>query len=214
MKLIKKLLPILIIIISFILGLYFYAQAPDLIVSHWNAQGQADGYMGKFWGIFLLPITQIILYLLLIIVPLIDPKRENIQKFRGYYDNFIILFMAYMLGVFGFTLAWNFGHQISIISFMVISFAILFYYLGCLLEKAEPNWSIGIRTAWTMESPTVWKKTHTLGGKLYKIIALISLLSLLIPKISFIVTIGGILLVSFYLVIYSYVAFRNERRKT
>jgi len=41
-----------IILLSFIIGIYFYPQIPEKMASHWNAQGQVDGYMSKFWDYF------------------------------------------------------------------------------------------------------------------------------------------------------------------
>ena len=35
--------------------------------------------------------------------------------------------------------------------------------LGFLLERTRPNWFIGIRTPWTLTSPTVWARTHRLA---------------------------------------------------
>jgi len=72
-----------IILISFIVGFYFYSQMPEKIVMHWNAEGQANGYMPKFFGLFLMPFIFIIVGLLFIAIPSIDPWKENIEKFRN-----------------------------------------------------------------------------------------------------------------------------------
>ncbi len=45
------------VLIAFVLGIVFYPQVPDQIASHWNARGEVDGYMGKFWGVFLAPFV-------------------------------------------------------------------------------------------------------------------------------------------------------------
>jgi len=55
MKLIRLAI-IAVLIITIILTLAMYPAAPDRVVSHWNAAGQADGHMSKFWGLFLIPI--------------------------------------------------------------------------------------------------------------------------------------------------------------
>jgi uncharacterized membrane protein len=44
-----------IILISFAIGAYLYPQMPELMPSHWNGRGDVDGYMPKFWGLFLMP---------------------------------------------------------------------------------------------------------------------------------------------------------------
>ncbi|OFV67980.1 MAG: membrane protein containing DUF1648 [Candidatus Syntrophoarchaeum caldarius] len=51
-----------IILFSFIVGIYFYPQMPEQMASHWNAQGQMDGYMSKFWGLFLMPLISVALF--------------------------------------------------------------------------------------------------------------------------------------------------------
>ncbi|MGC9104795.1 MAG: DUF1648 domain-containing protein, partial [Candidatus Methanodesulfokora sp.] len=38
-----------IILLSFVVSIYFYPQMPEEMASHWNAQGQVDGYLSKFW---------------------------------------------------------------------------------------------------------------------------------------------------------------------
>jgi len=70
-----------IILVSFIISIYFYPHMPEKIASHWNAQGQVDGYISKFWGLFLIPFVLVGLALLFIAIPRIDPLKANIEKF-------------------------------------------------------------------------------------------------------------------------------------
>ena len=60
------------------------------VVSGVLSKGQVDGYMSKFWGIFLLPLVLVGVALLFMVIPKIDPLKANIEKFRKYYDGFII----------------------------------------------------------------------------------------------------------------------------
>ncbi|MBI5733502.1 MAG: SdpI family protein [Candidatus Kerfeldbacteria bacterium] len=41
---------------------------------------------------------------------------------------------------------------------LVPAFTVLFYAAGILIEHADTNWSIGIRTPWTLSNEVVWKK--------------------------------------------------------
>jgi uncharacterized membrane protein len=93
-------------------------------------------------------------------------------------------------------------------------FGMLFIYLGFLLEHAEPNWFVGIRTPWTLSSESVWKKTHRLGGKLFKIAGVICLLGVLFQDYAIWTIMVPILLVSFYVVVYSYIEFQKETHPT
>ena len=68
-----------VILISFLLGIYLYPQLPERIASHWNTQGRVDGYMSKFWGLFLLPFILIPVFLLFVLIPRIDPLLSLIH---------------------------------------------------------------------------------------------------------------------------------------
>lgn len=60
---------IAIILLSFVIGIYFYPQMPEKIASHWDSKGQVDGYMSKTWGLFLMPLISIGLFLLFVLIP-------------------------------------------------------------------------------------------------------------------------------------------------
>ena len=51
-----------IILLSFLVGIYFYPQMPSQIASHWDINGKVNGYMSKFWGLFLMPLISLFLF--------------------------------------------------------------------------------------------------------------------------------------------------------
>ena len=58
---------------------------------------------------------------------------------------------------------------------------LLFFGLGFMVERAQPNWFIGIRTPWTLSNPVVWQKTHRVGGLAFKVSGVLVLVGLLFP---------------------------------
>jgi uncharacterized membrane protein len=202
----------LIVIASYIAALYFYPLMPETMASHWGVNGQVNGYIPKFWGVMLLPIISSALLLLFIFLPKMDPKRENIEKFRSQFDTFIIVIFLFLAYIYGLTIAWNLGYVFEMNRLIIPPFALLFYCVGVLLKHAEMNWTIGIRTAWTLSSPKVWKKTHQLGGLLYQIAAIISLFGLLFANYTFWFLLAPIITVSVFIIFYSYFLFRKEKK--
>ncbi len=174
---------ILIIVVSFAVGAYFYPQMPERIASHWNEQGQVDGYMSKFWGLFLMPFISIGMALLLVFIPRIDPLKANIEKFRKYFDGFIVLIVLFLFYLYLLTIFWNLGARFDMGQVLAPALGVLFYYCGVLVGKTKRNWFVGIRTPWTLSSDTVWDKTHKLGAKLFKVAGIIALCGVIIPKI-------------------------------
>jgi len=204
---------LLIVLVSFAVCIYFYPQMPEAMVSHWNAQGNPDGYMPKFWGLFMVPFITIVMAVFFLLIPKIDPLKSNIEKFRNYFDNFVLLIVLFMFYIHALTIFWNLGIKFNLIQFLVPALGILFYYCGILVEKAKRNFFIGIRTPWTLSSDSVWDKTHKLGGKLFKAAGVVALLGIFIQKYAFFIFLFSIIFASVYSVVYSYFEYRKERFK-
>ena len=201
-----------VILLSFIIGIYFYPQMPEKIASHWDAQGQVDGYISKFWGLFLMPLLSMMLFLLFIAIPKIDPLKHNIEKFRKYYDGFVVLIIVYLFYVYLLTIFWNIGIRFSMVQPLAPAMGILFYYIGILTENAKRNWFIGIRTPWTLSSEKVWEKTHKIGGKLFKIAGIITFIGVFFQRYALFFILVPIILVATYTIIYSYFEYQKETR--
>jgi uncharacterized membrane protein len=199
-----------VIILSFIIGAYFYPQMPDRMASHWNVQGEVDSYMSKFWGLFLMPIVSIGLLLLFILIPKIDPLKENIEKFRKYFDDFMVLMIVFLFYIYVLTLAWNIGLRFDMGQAIIPAMGLLFYYVGTLLVNTKRNWFIGIKTPWTLSSDKVWEETHRVGGKLFKLAGIITILGLFFLKWLLWFVVVPVILFAFYTFIYSYFVYQKE----
>lgn len=204
---------LLIILVSFAIAFYYYPQMPNMMASHWGFEGEVNGYMSKFWGLFLMPIMSLALFILFLLIPQIDPLKENVAKFRKYFDGFILVFEVFLFYLYLITIFWNLGARFDMTAALMPAMAILFYYMGIMIGKAERNFFIGIRTPWTLSSDSVWKKTHQLGGKLFKAAAVFTALGFFFPTYAIWLMIVPIVGVSIYLTVYSYVEFKKEEKK-
>ncbi|OGZ02022.1 MAG: hypothetical protein A2946_03735 [Candidatus Liptonbacteria bacterium RIFCSPLOWO2_01_FULL_53_13] len=210
MKLRKgEIISLILVLMSFAVAWYFYPQLPERIASHWDARGEVNGYTGRFWGAFLTPMILVVMFLVLVIVPRIDPKRENIEKFRAHFDRFIVLLFLFMLYLYGLTLAWNLGYVFDLMKFLAPAFAVLFYSAGMLIQHAEPNWTIGIRTPWTLSNPEVWERTHRLAQKLFKASGILALLGFFFPDYFIWFILIPVIVSSVWAVVYSYLEYRK-----
>jgi uncharacterized membrane protein len=198
------------LLITFILTIAMYPTVPDRVVSHWNAAGQADGFTSKIWGLGLIPLIMTGFVALLAVLPRIDPYKKNYEKFRDWYEGFILLFVFFMLAIQVQIILWSSGYQISPNLTFPFLIGTLFIYIGFLLGHAEQNWFVGIRTPWTLSSETVWKKTHEIGGKLFKIAGVIAFAGVLAGKYAMWFILVPALAVAVVSVVYSYFEYQKE----
>jgi uncharacterized membrane protein len=202
---------LVIVVLCFAVATWAYPLLPGQVASHWNAAGEVDGYMSKFWGTYLMPIIAAALWPLVVFLPIADPRSQNIDKFRLEYDRMIFGLFLFLAVVFGLTLAWNFGIQYNMSQAIVPAIGVLFIMVGRMVMKSEPNFTAGIRTPWTLSSDTVWRKTHDLGGKLFVGAGVLSLAGLLLPDLAV-----WLVLISTFAVVgitipYSYYLYRQEQ---
>lgn len=200
---------VLVIALTLAITALAYPALPDRIPSHWNIEGEVDGYLPAPWGVLIVPLVMVSLTALLFLLPRLDPLRENYPKFRRYYDGFILVFAAYLLVVQLQILLAGLGYPVSPTLLFPVVIGGLFVYLGFLVEHAEQNWFVGIRTPWTLSSERVWKKTHARGGLLFKLAGVVAIAGVLFGRYAVWFVLVPVLAVSVYLVVYSYLEFRR-----
>jgi uncharacterized membrane protein len=204
---------IAVLFITFVISIVLYPGLPDLIPTHWNAAGEVNGYMQKFWGVFLVPFLMLGFTALLTFIPRIDPKRANYAKFQDYYDGFILVFALFLLAVQMMILLWALGMPISPNILFPVLVGVLFFYIGILLDHTEPNWFVGIRTPWTLSSETVWRKTHKRGALAFKIAGVFMVSGILIPDYVIYLVLALGIGVAAYTVVYSYQEYQKEQHE-
>lgn len=198
-----------IFLASLITAFYVYPLLPETVAGHWNAAGEVNGYISGFWGAFIMPVVAGVLLILFIVIPRIDPRKENIEKFQPVFGRFIVLMMLFLAYIYGLTLWWNFGGRPNMSQLLAPAFAVLFYYIGVLVGSAKMNYTIGIRTPWTLCSEVVWQKTHRLGGILFRAAGIIAFFGLLFPPVAVWLVLVPVICVTVITVVYSYVEYRG-----
>lgn len=191
---------------------FAFPNLPERIPSHWNAAGEADGYSSRWFGVLFVPALQVIFALLLMAVPLLDPLRANIAQFRPQYNLLVAAMTAYFAYLHGVTLGIALGWPINILSALAPGMGGLFYLIGALLKTAKRNWTMGIRTPWTLSSDAVWDKTHALGSRLFRAAGLVIGASILVPQWMIWILLVAMFGATVWTVVYSYVEYRKEER--
>ncbi len=208
----KTEIPVLILCILPLLYLsYIWDALPSKIPTQWNIKGEIDGWGGKN-STFFLSAFPFFTYLMMVIIPKIDPKNKLAQMGSKYTQLkfMLVAFMSILsLSILYITKTQNFDNfKIELL------IGLLFLGLGNYFQTVKPNYFIGIKTPWTLESETVWKKTHQLGGKLWMLGGiLIVICSLLLSKQYIGYTMMAIIaVISIIPIAYSYFEFKKTKQ--
>ena len=198
-----------------LLGAWAWLQLPAdaQVPIHWGADGQANGYAPKTIGLFLVPLITVGVGALFWAIPVIEPRRANIEKSGKAYAAIWIAIVLLMAAVEGVTVAAALGATLDVTLIVFVGTGALFIVIGNYLPKVRSNYLMGIRTPWTLTSDLSWDRTHRAGGRLFVIEGIAFILIGLLrpaPQALIAVLIGGIVLMLAFLVVYSYRVWKSD----
>jgi uncharacterized membrane protein len=211
----KKELPIIgIVLMPFIYLAFIWNALPEKVPTHWNYKGEIDHWGDKISLIGLLFMLPVLIYVLLLVAPKIDPKKRIALMGGKFYQLkfFLVLFMS-LLASFIIFITKN--QSFSSPNLIYIIIGILFLVLGNYFKVIQPNYFVGIRTPWTLENNEVWKLTHVFAGKLWVIGGLVIVLGgLIFENYPFsIVFISLVAVLAIVPMVYSYIKFKEIEKK-
>ena len=208
----KRWISPLLVVVSVIASVVAYPSMAERVPTHWNMQGEVDGWSSRFVVAWVIPLVMATMLVIFRILPHIDPRRANYEKFRGAYDAIVITIMVFMTGLHMLLLASATGSEVPIGRVIPAAVGAFFMVLGVLLPRAHPNWFIGIRTPWTMTSDVAWERTHRLGGTLFLLSGVLTVLaSVITPRQAAWVLIVSASVTGVTVIAYSYVVWRQEK---
>jgi len=179
MKLKNEIPLIAIVSLPFIYLAYIWNELPEEVPMHWNIKGEIDRY-GEKIELLLIPILlPLLIYIIFLVVPKIDPKNK-ISKMGNKYQHIKILLTTFMSILALFIIYTAKNQSFANPNYIVLLVGILYIILGNYFKTIKANYFIGIRTPWTLENETVWKETHKLGGKMWFVGGIIVVISSLI----------------------------------
>lgn len=160
---IKELSLLAVVMIPILFLIVLWDSLPTQMPIHWNLNGQADGY-GPRWAY---PLIGLSLYLLLTLLPFIDPLKKNYEIFGDTYFKLRLIFVLFF-SVTNMLVMYNeLYHNINLGKIISSSMFLLFALLGNYMGNLRRNYFVGFKLPWTLNNDEVWRKTHVLAGKLW-----------------------------------------------
>lgn len=214
-KLFQSVLVALLVALPPVYLMMVYPSLPAVIPTHFGFDGQPNGYSDKktmVWIVMAISILSILVYLLVRYLPRFDPKKTASQS-SGNMQKISVAVVALISAV---TISILYSSRHGMISFSRLFnplMGIFFIVVGNWMYNIKPNYFVGIRVPWTLESTDNWRATHRMASKLWIVGGI--LITICSPFLDgktaeyFFVTITiGLALIP---IIYSFVYFKNNR---
>ena len=205
----------LLLAAMFVLAAATWSGAPDRIPVHWNLAGDVDRYGGRFEGLLAIPLLALAIYVLMILLPRVDPGRANYASFASAYATLRLVILAVLAALYGLIHLWIRGTQAPIGVWVPLIVGVLFVVVGDLLGKVRPNWFVGIRTPWTLSSKASWTGTHRAGRWVFILIGVLMMSCAGLRMAWAVWTMVAVAVIGVLgLVVYSYVLWKKDPEKT
>lgn len=146
------------------LTLAVYERLPLRMATHFDLQGQPDGWMPRVAGAWFCPALALGLWGLLRFLPRILPKTEASRLGGGTPALMAALTVTFVVAVHVLVLWVGVVPGASITNAVWILLGAFFVALGLVLPRVKRNALIGIRTPWTLTSDENWARTQRVGG--------------------------------------------------
>ena len=157
----------LFVIAMLAIAAWIYPHLPAQTPSHWDADGNVNGWMPRFWAAAIWPLTMCGFALMLAVLPVISPRKFEIAPFACTYGVIVLATLAFLLVVGTVALLAGAGYHVSMELVAPIAVGALLMVIGNFMGKFRKNFFVGIRTPWTLTSDVVWERTHRLAGWLF-----------------------------------------------
>ena len=176
MKSYKKIIIIttLITILPLFVGLILWNRLPDTVATHWDFNGEANGWSSKAFAVLGLPCLLTVIHIFTVGVTLNDPKKKNIHRKMLALVFWIIPVVSLIVNGMVFLTALQIEVNVSIAVSALVG--IIFIIIGNYLPKLQQNYTAGIKLPWTLNSTENWNRTHRLGGKTFIISGILLIL--------------------------------------
>jgi uncharacterized membrane protein len=162
------------IVLSVLSSAALYGSLPARVPTHFDIQGNANGWMSKPVGAFVLPAIALAVWVLLRLGPRILPAswRARLLASPTALVAAMLAVMFAALHVVVLYAATHPGRSVGVVLGVVLGAS--WIGLGLVLPRVRRNPWVGVRTAWTLSSDENWARTHRFAGYAFVIAGVVA----------------------------------------
>lgn len=154
-----------ITILPIIIGIFLWNSLPDVMATHFGADNEGNGFSSKAFAVIGIPMLLLAVEWIGALVTAHDPRKQNISPKMFSIMLWIVPVISIVATATMYS--YNLGYKMNITFFAELVMGLAFVVLGNYLPKARQNYTIGIKTPWTLSNEDIWNRTHRLAGYLW-----------------------------------------------
>lgn len=154
-----------ITILPIIIGIFLWNSLPDVMATHFGADNEGNGFSSKAFAVIGIPILLLAVEWIGALVTAHDPRKQNISPKMFSIMLWIVPVISIVATATMYS--YNLGYKMNITFFAELVMGLSFVVLGNYLPKARQNYTIGIKTPWTLSNEDIWNRTHRFAGYLW-----------------------------------------------
>ena len=200
----------IIILLPMAAGLMLWSRLPQRLPTHWNVQGVVDGWSGKGFAVFGIPLFLLAMHWLCVAITAADPKSTGqSRKAMGLVIGVCPL-ISVLVGAITYTTAL--GMEVRVERVVPLVIGLMIAVIGNYLPKCKQNYTMGIKVPWTLADEGNWDATHRFGGKVWVIGGVAIALCAFLPRaVLFPVFLVLLTVMVFLPILYSYLYYRKHK---
>jgi len=204
-------LPLLIIAVMFIAAAVLYPSMPERFPTHWGLNGPDAWSAKSLMSAYFMPLVALGIYVLLVFVPFLDPKRRSLKMSFRAYNILLDAIIGMEAVVFAATTAAAYDNAFDVTKVILVAVGLLFAVIGNFMTTVKQNWTFGMRVSWTLSDEVVWRKTNRLGGYLFVLAGAVTVVCAFLPSpANIVIMLGAIFGIVVATYVYSYLLFRSR----
>jgi uncharacterized membrane protein len=141
-----------------------YDRLPDLMATHFDLAGNANGWMPRAMGAWFAPVFALGLWAFIRFLPLVLPKTDRKRLGDSSSPLVATLTVLFMAAVHVLILYVAIVPGASLARAIWGVLGAFYIALGLVIPRFKRNPVMGIRTPWTLTSDENWARTQRVGG--------------------------------------------------
>ena len=201
-----------ITLLPILAGVILWNKLPEQMPMHFNAAGEVDGWAGKPFGVFGMPLILVAVQWLCALGSLkMDPKAANLNdKVMG-----LVLWIIPVVSVLMHVLVYGtaLGKEMNVQVVLPVLIGLLLIIIGNWLPKCKQTYTLGIKIPWTLEDEDNWNRTHRFAGPVWVACGVVVIAGSLIGGAFLWVMLAALVAMIAAPVVYSYLLFKKKQVK-